>query len=434
MVEALKEFGFRIPILIKGDGEIIDGHLRLKAAQKIGLEYVPVITADDMTPEQIRAFRILVNRSATWADWDEDLLVKEIRALQADSFNIRFTGFDMAELEKLLKDVVQPADEDAQAPEEVLPEPPADPVTRPGDVWRIGDHALACADAADAEAVAALMDGDQAALCFTSPPYGEQREYTRKIFDWDALMRGVTNNATLGNLMLPDGQILVNLGLVHRNHEVRPYWNTWIQEMRDRGWRFFGWYVWDQGCGLPGDWNGRLGPSHEFIFHFNRESRHPNKIVRCTSAGEIPNHVRKDGTPTGIREADGGYRKWTHEGLPVQNFKVPDSVLRIGRQHGPIGKGIDHPAVFPVALPEFIIAAWAQPGDVVYEPFCGSGSTIIAGQRKGVKVRAVEIASAYVDVALIRFSRLFPDVPITLRSGGESFPAVAARRNEEAHV
>jgi DNA modification methylase len=433
MVEVLREFGFRIPILAKSDGEVIDGHLRLKAALQMGWKTVPVTPADDMSDAQIRAFRIMVNKSAVWAEWDDDLLVEELRALQMENFDIRFTGFDMAELAKLLPPEEAPISENAPE-EENLPSPPADPVTRPGDIWQIGEHILACADASDADAVAELMSGEQAALCFTSPPYGEQREYTRKVYDWDALMRGVFRDALLGRLMRHDGQVLVNLGLVHRDHEVRPYWHSWIQEMRDRGWRFFGWYVWDQGSGLPGDWSGRLAPSHEFIFHFNKQERRPNKIVACVSAGEIPCHRRKDGTPTGIRLSDGKFRKWTHEGSPVQDFRIPDSILRINRQAGGIGKDIDHPAVFPLELPEHVIATWTQPGDVVFEPFCGSGSTIIAGQRKGVRVRAVEIAPEYVDVALIRFSRFYPDTPITLASTGEDFAMVAARRKEESHA
>jgi hypothetical protein len=251
MVEVLQEFGFRIPILAKSDGEVIDGHLRLKAALQMGWETVPVTPADDMSDAQIRAFRIMVNKSAVWAEWDDDLLIEELRALQVAEFDIRFTGFDMAELAKLL-----PPPEPEEAPvsenapeEETLPEPPSDPVTRPGDIWQLGDHAILCADSADMDAVAALMDAGPAALCFTSPPYGEQREYTQKILNWEDLMAGVFRNLPV----LPDAQVLVNLGLIHRNHEVRPYWDGWIQRMRDNGWRFFGWYVWDQGPGLPGD-------------------------------------------------------------------------------------------------------------------------------------------------------------------------------------
>lgn len=430
MVEALREFGFRIPVLVRSDGEVIDGHLRLKAALAMGLETVPVIVADDLSPEQVRAFRILVNKSASWAEWDEDLLIAEIRALQAESFDIRFTGFDMGEIEKFLADAGPALPEPGDAPaEEELPELPPDPVTRPGDIWQLGDHAVTCADSVDLDAVAALMDAGPASLCFTSPPYGGQRDYTQKITDWETLMRGVFRSLPL----LPDGQLLVNLGLIHRDHEVRPYWNGWIEHMRADGWRFFGWYVWDQGWGMPGDWNGRLAPSHEFIFHFNRKERRPNKIVPCIYAGKFE-HLRKDGTSSGLRDPGGKVGTWTHAGKPIQDFRIPDSVLRIGRQRGPIGKDIDHPAVFPLELPEHVLSTWAQPGDVVYEPFCGSGTTLIAGQRRGVRVRAVEVAPAYVDVTLIRFSRFFPDIPITLRSTGESFAEISARRKEEVRV
>jgi len=129
-----------------------------------------------------------------------------------------------------------------------------------------GGHRLLCGDSTRADAVTRLMDGNEADICFTSPPYAQQRNYQTGPQDWDALMSGVF-------AILPvkhDGQVLVNLGLVHHESEWQPYWVAWIDWMRAAGWRRFGWYVWDQGPGLPGDWNGRLAPSHEFIFHFNR--------------------------------------------------------------------------------------------------------------------------------------------------------------------
>ena len=94
--------------------------------------------------------------------------------------------------------------------------------------------------------------------------------------------------------MAADGQVLVNLGLIHRDNEVIPYWDGWQAWMRSQGWRRFAWYVWDQGPGMPGDWQGRLAPSFEFVFHFNRESRKPNKIVPCKHAGQ-ESHLRADG-------------------------------------------------------------------------------------------------------------------------------------------
>jgi DNA modification methylase len=109
----------------------------------------------------------------------------------------------------------------------------------------------------------------------TSPPYAQQRDYGGKIANWDALMMGCFGAIPAHEKT----QILVNLGQIHRDGEVVPYWEPWRDWMRAEGWRFFGWYVWDQGDGLPGDWNGRLGPCHEYVFHFNRKSRRANKGI-----------------------------------------------------------------------------------------------------------------------------------------------------------
>jgi hypothetical protein len=114
-----------------------------------------------------------------------------------------------------------------------------------------------CGDSTDAATVARVMETERAAMLFTSPPYGNQRAYTTGgVMDWDALMQGVFQH--LDAALRPDGQALVNLGLIHRENEWQPYWEGWLEWMRARGWRRFGLYTWDQGPGLPGDWNGRL--------------------------------------------------------------------------------------------------------------------------------------------------------------------------------
>jgi DNA modification methylase len=215
--------------------------------------------------------------------------------------------------------------------------------------------------------------------------------------------------------------VLVNLGLIHRGGEWLPYWSGWLDWMRGQGWRRFGLYAWDQGPGLPSDWNGRLAPAFELIFHFNRQARRPNKIIPCRWAGHVNN------SHGSMRAKDGTVGEWQHAGQGVQETRIPDSVLRITR-HKARGIETEHPAVFPVALPEFLMRVYADEGEVVLEPFAGSGTTLLAGQRTGRRVRAIELAPAYVDLAIARWRMLHPDLPVTLDGDGRSYDAVAAER------
>jgi DNA modification methylase len=232
-------------------------------------------------------------------------------------------------------------------------------------------------------------------------------------------MRGVFG--CLGDVMSEDGQVLVNLGLVHRDNEWRAYWDAWLDWMRGQGWRRFGLYVWDQGPGLPGDWNGRLAPSFEFLFHFNHTARKPNKIVPCKWAGHV------NDSHGGIRAKDGTVGEWSHAGEGVQEMRIPDNVIRITR-HKARGIETEHPAVFPVALPEFVMNAFSDGGGVVFEPFAGSGTSVVAGERCGRKVRAIELAPEYVDVAIARWRKLFPNAPVTLDGDGRRFDKIASER------
>ncbi len=428
---SIVEYGWTNPILVDGDNGIIAGHGRLAAARKLELADVPVIELAHLSPAQKRAYVIADNRLALDAGWDEEMLALELAELSEAGYELALTGFEDGELQDLLASAEEPdgntrVEESADDADDV-PEVPATAVSRAGDVWAIGAHRLICGDAADADVVTILMAGERAALCFTSPPYGNQRDYTTGgIADWDALMRGVFDRLPMAD----DGQVLVNLGLIHRDNEFVPYWEAWLGWMRTKGWRRFGWYVWDQGPGMPGDWQGRFAPSFEFVFHFNRASRKPNKIVPCKFAGQ-ETHLRADGSSTAMRNKDGEVNGWTHAGQPTQYMRIPDSVIRIMRHKGKIGEGIDHPAVFPVALPQFVIEAFTAEGDVMFEPFGGSGSTMLAAQRTGRICRSVEIAPEYVDVAVRRFRQNHPDVAITLLATGQSFDAVAAEREVE---
>ena len=432
LAASIVEFGWTNPVLVDGSQGIIAGHGRLAAARKLGLAEVPVIELGHLTLAQKRAYVIADNRLALDAGWDEEMLAIELAELSESGYDLTLTGFTNDEIEELLVDAEAGAgtDDSTDTSEDAaddVPDAPVNPVSRSGDVWQLGAHRVICGDAADATVVTALMAGDTAVLCFTSPPYGNQRDYTNTIIDWDALMRGVFNQLP----MAANGQVLVNLGLIHREQEVIPYWDGWLDWMRTHGWRRFAWYVWDQGPGLPGDWNGRLAPAFEFVFHFNRkdsELRRPNKIVPCIYAGR-DTHLRGDGTSAGgMRNKDGSKTAWNHVGQVTQETKIPDAVIRLMRHKGKIGQDIDHPAVFPVALPEHILETYTDAGDMVFEPFCGSGTTLLAAQRTGRVVRATEIAPEYVDVTVKRFQQNFPEVPVSLVATGQTFDAVATER------
>jgi DNA modification methylase len=191
--------------------------------------------------------------------------------------------------------------------------------------------------------------------------------------------------------------MLVNLGLVHRDGEVITYWEPMIATLRAFGYRLFGWYPWDQGCGLMGDWNGRFAPSHEFVFHFNKAAKTPNKLVPCKSAG-----LKQHGT--GIRGKDGKAKAKSHDGRPIQPFRIPDSVIRINR-HMARGPETEHPAVFPIALADWLIRAYTADGQIVLDPFTGSGSSLVAAYRSGRKAIGIEIEEKYCEIAAKRLEQ-----------------------------
>jgi DNA modification methylase len=422
---SIREFGFTNPVLVGEDGTLIAGHGRILAARKLGLTEVPAIVLTGLTKTQRRALALADNRIALNAGWDRDLLMLEIGDLRAAGFDLGLTGFSGDELADLLRHVDGSEEREDEAADEI-PDPVADPVVQSGDLWLLGEHRLMCGDSSLLADVAHVMAGEAAVLCFTSPPYAQQRDYTTGgVGDWGRLMQGVFTALPMAG----DGQILVNLGLVHRDGEWWPYWQGWLDWMREHGWRHFGLYCWDQGPGLPGDWGGRFAPAFELVFHFNRIGRKPNKTVPCKFAGQ-DTHLRADGHSTAMRRADGTVGAWTHAGQPTQNFRIADSVIRIGR-HKARGIEVEHPAVFPVAFAAFVLEAYTDPGTLCFEPFAGSGTTIIAGQRTGRRVRAIELAPIYADVALRRWCVLYPDIAPVLDGDGRTYDEIAAERCSE---
>ena len=163
---SITEFGFKIPILARSSGEVVDGHLRLKAAQKMGMTEVPIILCDEWSEAQVKAFRLMANQSATWAEWDLGLVAQEIAELKSLDFNLDLTGFDPGEIDDLL--FRDPQDPPEEAPLDILEEP----ITRQGDLWICGSHRVLAGDATSADDVAQLLGSATPLLMVTDPPYG----------------------------------------------------------------------------------------------------------------------------------------------------------------------------------------------------------------------------------------------------------------------
>jgi ParB-like chromosome segregation protein Spo0J len=172
VANSLREFGFRQPIVVDGEGVIVCGHTRYKAAQSLGLEKVPVHVAKDLTAEQLKAYRIADNQTATLSSWDFDLLPLELGELKALDFDLGLLGFDTDELAKLLN---PDAAEGLCDPDEI-PAPPDEAVTQPGDLWILGEHRLLCGDSSKVEDVDRLLDGATIHLANTDPPYNVRVE------------------------------------------------------------------------------------------------------------------------------------------------------------------------------------------------------------------------------------------------------------------
>ena len=162
---SIKEFGFKVPIVIDSKGVIVAGNTRYKASRKLGLEEIPCLVADDLTEQQIKAFRIADNKTSEYAEWDMELLEIELEGLDDV-----FTGFDMKDLDDMFPDDTEVTEDDFDE------EPPEEPISKLGDIWLLGKHRLMCGDSTSEEDVSKLMDGNKADMVFTDPPYGVSYE------------------------------------------------------------------------------------------------------------------------------------------------------------------------------------------------------------------------------------------------------------------
>ena len=226
-------FGWTVPCMVADDVELIAGHGRVLAAIMLGLKDVPVIRLSHLDEAERRAYRIADNKLTELGGWGEALLLSELQALLAEDFDLGLIRIPDHELDALLAEGdgrLTISDDAADA----IPDPPAEPITGPSNIWALGEHRLCCADANDPAAVARLMQGEASTLMFTSPPYAQQRDYgaaKEKVGNWDTLMQSVFTAAPVTT----DAPLLVNLGLVHRHSEWQPNWEGWVEWMRASG-------------------------------------------------------------------------------------------------------------------------------------------------------------------------------------------------------
>jgi DNA modification methylase len=382
MIASLVEYGFKIPLLVSADGEIIDGHLRLKAAQKLGFTEVPVIVCDDWTPEQIRAFRLIANRSATWAEWDLDLVARELAELNLQAFDLSLTGFDPKEIDELL--VLRP-DEQSLA---VIPAVPALPVSRHADLWVCGDHRVLCGDATSPADVARLCASVTPLVMVTDPPYGV--DYAP----------GWRERAGLGKIR--------QVGTVENDDRVN--WSEAIELFRgDVA------YVWHAGL-HAGEVAGSLRQCGFVI----RSQIIWAKQHFALSRGDY--HWQHEPCWYAVRGGKTGH--WCGDRRQSTLWEVSNL--------NPFGGGsadevTGHGTQKPVELMRRPILNHTERGAVVYDPFLGSGTTLVAAEDTGRACYGLEIQAGYVDVIVLRWQNLTGKTAI-LDGDGRVFDEVRAER------
>lgn len=380
---SIREFGFKVPIVVDKNNVIVAGHTRLKAAKKLGLETVPCVIADDLTDEQIKAFRIADNKTAEISEWNFDKLETELAHLAEQGFNMGDYGFDDFDVDHsdIPEDDVPDVDENVES------------VSKLGQLWKLGDHRLLCGDSTSSEDVAKLMAGQTAKILFTSPPYSDMREYNGdKDLSVNNLIHFISTYAPYTNYQC------VNLGIQRKDNEIVPYWDAYIDEAKKAGLKLMAWNVWDkQQAGSIGQQRAFFPIRHEWIFVFGTEYFDLNCTWEKAEDSIGNSKIRK------VRQPDGSF-DISSRGNTTKKYKKMESVLSVHAELGAIRS--EHPATFPVQLPAEYINAMTDKGDNVIEPFCGSGSTLIACEQLGRKCFGMELDPHYCDVIIKRWETL----------------------------
>jgi DNA modification methylase len=400
LVKSLQEFPEMMElreIVIDENNIILGGNMRYRALKQIGEKECVAKIVTGLTPEQKREF--VIKDNSAFGSWDMDALANAWGDLPLIDWGVDIP----ADWLTGGAGTGDPADAEPQI--DRAEELNKTWGVKSGDLWQIGEHRLLCGDSTKAEDVGRIMGGEKADLCFTSPPYAAQREYHIGDFDWLKLMTGVSEQAI--SACRENASILVNLGLVHVDGKVSRYWEPWIDWMEENGQPLYGWYVWNKQNGLMGDWHGRLAPAHEWLFHFANKPARANKTAATKYSESGVTHYKKD--KVGLRKKDGKLNGFTMAGQSVNATKVIDSVIRCQPQRGGIP---GHPAPFSVEFATILAEVYSAKNGIIYDPFLGSGTTMVACQNLNRKCRGIEISPDYCAVILQRMTDAFPGIEI----------------------
>jgi DNA modification methylase len=400
MVASIREFGFKIPVLARSDGEVVDGHLRLKAARKLDIAEVPVILCDEWTPAQVKAFRLMVNRSVTWADWDEELLALELLDLKDLAFDLSLTGFDTKEIDDFLS---KPDDDDAANATPPLPE---NPVSRTGDLWLCGRHRVLCGDATSPEAVARLLGDRKPALMVTDPPYGIELDS-----EW-------RDRAGLNGCGPAEPSYMKQRTAGHTETKIsgdtRADWSEAFELVPSLQIA----YVWHASIFTREVLNGllRIGFLYPQQIIWNK-GRTVLTRTHYWYQHEPCWYVRMKNAP------------WF--GKAGENSTIWDSPSPKFIMGGSDEQKFDHPTQKPVDLMRRPILNHTKRGELVYEPFLGSGTTLAAAELTERACCGVELDPKYVDVIVQRWQTL-SGKEAKLEGDGRTFEEVAVERQKAA--
>jgi DNA modification methylase len=378
---SMAKFGWTVPCMVADDGELIAGHGRVLAATRLGLSEVPVIRLGHLDEAERRAYRIADNKLTELGDWDEAILRDEIAGLLAEDFDLSLLGFDDVDLDALLQDPDEAGDGTVEGEDEV-PEPPGNPVSRPGDLWQLGSHRLICGDSTLAEVVGRLLGDVRPQLMVTDPPYG---------VEYDPGWRNKAGAASTKRT----GKVL--------NDDRADWRKAWALFTGDVA------YVWH------GALHATTVADSLRAAGFNVRSQiiwAKDRLV--LSRGDY--HWQHEPCWYAVRKTGKGH--WAGDRKQTTLWQIANKDQDADTVHG---------TQKPVECMRRPILNNSSPGQAIYEPFMGSGTTLIAAETTGRVCYGIELSPAYVDVAVQRWQQ-FTGANAILAKSGETFAELKSNR------